>query len=68
MECKAYYRKKGVNPFTPNYRALAGSTCSITANVPDGTPLKQVEEMAKEATPEGFEFIKVKLVKKGGGE
>ena len=64
---KACYRRKGgVNPFVPNYRALAGSICHITADVPSDMPLEQVKEMAKEATPNGFEFVEVKLVEKGG--
>jgi len=62
LEYKARYRKKGVNPFAPNYRELTGSICSVTTNVPDNTPLKQVRKMAKEATPDGFEFIEVKRV------
>jgi len=62
MKYKSRYRKKGINPFAPNYRELTGSTCSITADVPDDTPLKEVEEMARGATPDGYEFIEVNLV------
>lgn len=63
MQYKAEYRRKGLNPFPPNYQALAGSLQSITAEFPDDTPLKEVEKMAKEATPEGFEFIRVTALK-----
>jgi hypothetical protein len=59
---QARYGRRGTNPFSPDYRALAGSVQTITAKVPDNTPLKKVRKMAKEAAPEGFEFIEVEKV------
>ncbi len=66
MEYTAHYRRKNLNPFVPNYQALEGATLSKTANLPDDIPLEQVKQMAKEATPKGYEFVEVKPVKKGG--
>ena len=65
MEYAAYYRRKNLNPFVPDYRALRGSTCSKTVDMPDDMPLEQVRQMAKQATPQGYEFIEVKAVEKG---
>lgn len=60
---KASYRKRGANPFAP-VELRKGDLIPKTAEFPDHTPISKVERLAKQATPEGYEFIKVELVNK----
>ncbi|MFA4998646.1 MAG: hypothetical protein WC514_01370 [Candidatus Paceibacterota bacterium] len=67
MEYKARYRKKGANPFAParpGNQILGDALFSITVDFPDSTPIKEVKRLAKEATPDGYEFIEVNPIKK----
>jgi len=59
MKYKARYWRIRSNPFTPIYTDLAGKEMTITTEIPDNTSRKEVERLAKEATPKGFEFIEV---------
>jgi len=54
----ARYRKKGANPFDISRRQTE-SIKRITIEVDDNTPLESLVEPAKQATPEGYEFIEV---------
>ena len=53
MEYRAYFGRIGTNPFA------VGSRMTITTDLPDGISQGEVERLAKEATPTGFEFIRV---------
>jgi len=61
MKYTARYRKKGANPFRPiSLMQSDDSIRYITANFKKNTPLREIRKMAKEATPEGYEFIEAK--------
>lgn len=58
IKYKARYRKKGVSPFEPRFPQNA--FCSTTSDeVPEDTPIKEIEKFAKKNTPDGYEFIEV---------
>lgn len=62
IKYKARYRKKGVSPFEPRFPQNA--FCSTTSDeVPEDTPIKEIEKFAKENTPDGYEFIEVIPIK-----
>ena len=52
-KCQARYGKIGRNPFSNNL----GDIVSITVDIDSKKPLVEVESMAKEATPKGYEYI-----------
>ena len=65
MKYKAFYSKIGANPFAavgPKCQIPKGDLISITAEVPDDTPIAEVEKLAKQATKEGYEFTRVEPV------
>jgi hypothetical protein len=59
MKVKARYRRIDASPFSvsPGQERLALGF--IRAEVPDGTSLKDLEEPARKAAPEGYELIEV---------
>ena len=62
MKYKARYRKTGLNPFTsvgPKNHFPEDAIISRTAKFPDNIVLEDIERMAKQATPDGYEFINV---------
>ena len=63
VKYKARYRKKGANPFTPHISMIPkDSIVSKTVEIDESVPIKRVQEMAKEATPGGYEFIEVECI------
>lgn len=54
MKVKAVYREPKANPFRPR-----PSHPVVRAEVPDDTPTAEIIKMAKEATPQGMEFVRV---------
>jgi len=54
---KAYYIRDGANPFS--LRPESDDVVSITAEVSEDMPISEVEKLAKEATPLGYEFNRV---------
>lgn len=62
IKYKARYRRKGVSPFEPRFPQNA--FCSLTSDeVPEDTPIKEIEKFAKERTPRDYEFIEVIPIK-----
>lgn len=62
MSVYARYVRHGLSLFES--RAGQGDFRRITLDVDDNTPLNKLEDMAKQATPTGYEFIEVKIDKK----
>ena len=65
MKYKAFYSRIGANPFAavgPKNQIPEGDLISITADLPDNTSISEVERLAREATPKGYEFTIVKSV------
>lgn len=62
MKLKATYRMIGANPFVPSIAGLARQFRYAEATVPDDSDMEQMENFAKEKTPEGFEFVKLEKV------
>lgn len=55
MKVRARYRPKNSNPF----EFLEPMIAKIDVDVPDNTTIKELETLAKQATPKGHEFIEV---------
>lgn len=63
LKYRARYRKKGANPFTPHISMIPkDSIVSKTVEIDEDVSIKKVEKMAKEATPDGYEFIGVERI------
>ncbi len=58
VEYKALYREKWANPFGPRSPRIA----SIKVELPADVPVEEIEKMAKDATPNGYEFQEVKAI------
>ena len=58
----ARYRRVGANPFNPNWRVAAGNFQTRTVTLSDPEQILNVEELAREATPENWEFVDVREV------
>ena len=62
MSVYARYVRHGLSLFES--RAGQGDFRRITLDVDENTPLNQLEELARQASPTGYEFIEVKIDKK----
>ena len=63
MKVQAKYHIKNINPFIPKIEDLCKQVRYAEANVPDDTDWEVLTQLAKEKTPEGFEFISIKEIK-----
>lgn len=67
MKYKALYRKKRENPFVPlhvpfDVEGTVEEGLSSTVEFPDDKSFSEIEQLAREATPKGYVFIRVSLV------
>lgn len=58
VEYKARYRKKGINPILSDYPKHPFYLIE-SYEIPKDIPIEQIEEFAKENTPEDYIFIEV---------
>lgn len=60
MKWTATYRLENANPFVPDFNAFSRQFATAVADIPDEIPFSQIEEWAKEMTPDGMIFLGVK--------
>jgi len=61
---KATYRKSGTgssNPFSQTFFTRLPFESSAIPEIPEGISVEQIKEWAKDATPDGYDFVDVKL-------
>jgi len=63
MRVKACYRQKGrTDPFDTDSPLQVRATKTQTMEVDEDTTPEEVEQMARKATPVGYEFVKVEEI------
>lgn len=66
MKLRATYVMKNANPFIPSFSKFLSQFKYAEATVPDNSDMVELENFAKQKTPEGYYFVKMEVIEKGG--